>query len=251
MLLAASRASVVALLLAGGLLGACGGKTLEPVEPTPISAAGPAPDGGPIFRQPPPIDADLPDHSVPVQQCVDIEVTTADLACAVDTDCTYATTGEVCPSNCYCGDTPVNQAAADRINSELPPMAPGIGCACGAPADLRCIQGQCGFGSLDWDAGEPDSGDEDGGLTEGGPDASTCVDVPYSDFSTSCNVPSDCVVILVGQVCDGTCGCVGSPINIAGEPMYDEMIAGITFAECACPGQPAPDCVAGNCVIPQ
>jgi hypothetical protein len=185
---------------------------------------------------------------------VDIEVTTADLACTVDTDCTYATTGEVCPSSCYCGDTPVNQAAAGRINSELPAMAPGLGCACGAPAGLTCIQGQCGFRSPDWDAGEPDSGAEDagdGGGVEGGPDASTCVDVPYSDFSTSCNVPSDCVVILVGEVCDGTCGCLGSPINIAGETQYDEMIAGITFAECACPGQAAPDCVAGTCVLPE
>jgi hypothetical protein len=246
------RASAV-LLLAAGLLGACGGgRTLEPVEPTPTSDAGPAADGGPTFPHRRPLDADAPDQSVP-SQCVNIEVTPSDTACTMDTDCTYATTGEVCSSNCYCGDSPVNQAAADRINSELPPMDPGIGCACGAPADLRCIQGQCGFGSPTWDdAGTPDSGEEDGGVTfEGGPDAGTCVDVPYSDFSTSCNVPSDCIVILVGEVCDGTCGCVGSPINIAGEEQYNEMIAGITFAECACPGQPAPDCVGGVCVIPE
>jgi len=201
--------------------------------------------------------------------CVDITVTSAALGCATDSDCTLITTGTVCSTGCRCGATPVNTAASDFYDTVVPADT-GMACPCAFEGEARCVASQCtlcGMGmneppgcsvTTTVDAGAPD-GASDGGTSTSdaspgdavvvGSDGGLCVNVDLSTYDQSCSQASDCIVILTGDVCDGTCGCGGSPVNISGQARYDQAISGVSFAPCGCPAEFPPECVAGQCVI--
>src|SRR5580704_3121666 len=86
-------------------------------------------------------------------------------------------------------------------------------------------------------------------LSSSGPDASAeggsgdgaaCVNVELSSYDQSCNVDADCVEITSGTICNGSCACGGSAINVDGKARYQSQVAGITTAGCPCayPGNP-------------
>jgi hypothetical protein len=202
-------------------------------------------------------------------ECVNVEVTPAALACSTDSDCTLIASGTVCADECQCPNTPVNEAAATAYENGIPKSGgPPIACACPAEVAPQCIGGQCTTcgdltpcGTTIEDAGPPiiivdagppsfDSGPpiiEDGGVFEDG-STGTCVDIDLSTYDQSCNTTSDCIDILSGEVCDGTCDCFGSPVNISEQARYDQAISGIEFAECGCPAFPPPQCIGGMCL---
>jgi hypothetical protein len=75
-------------------------------------------------------------------------------------------------------------------------------------------------------------------------------DVEASDYAQDCNVDADCVVVLVGDVCD--CDCADDAINRRDESKYDKdrgsCSGGCTPApECVpCPSRAA-RCISGRC----
>jgi hypothetical protein len=62
-------------------------------------------------------------------------------------------------------------------------------------------------------------------------------------FYQSCNVDSDCVEITSGTVCNGSCECGGSVINVDGQARYNQATAGIVPGACSCPAWGSPTCV--------
>jgi hypothetical protein len=92
------RVRIVVSLLMAGLVVACGGKTLGGSAGSGKDSGTGATDGG--------------------AGCVNLEVIPSDLSCGSNADCELALTGEVCNDECSCGGTPVNRAAAARLQSE-------------------------------------------------------------------------------------------------------------------------------------
>jgi hypothetical protein len=236
------------------LTAACGGKTLG---------------GSGTGTQ----DAGTPDAQNEQSECVEITITAAQQTCERDSDCTLALTGLVCAGDCPCGFVPVNATSATAIAGR----EQGIGlaeCGCGASEELpSCIHGQCAFADVDAGGGFEDGGGGDcpgcndggggdggGGDSDGGGggfdsgfdsnfDDSMCVNIDLSTYDQSCNTASDCTTILTGQVCNGACECLGSPINVSGEAQYEQATQSIMFGECGCPSEGALACVQGTCTI--
>jgi hypothetical protein len=198
--------SVVPLLVTGFVV-ACGGKTVgENAEPGNDSGTGTTDSGA---------------------GCVDVEIVPSDLSCASDQDCTLALSGNICNGQCSCAGTPVNAAAAARLQSEIASLALHE-CPCPKSGEPRCVGGQCtlcGLG-LNQPAGCGDSGTvtiEDGGIVtvDGGEsdtgiadaDGGMCVYIEPSTYDQSCNQASDCILIQTGEVCSGQCQCSGEPVN--------------------------------------
>jgi hypothetical protein len=179
-------------------------------------------------------------------KCVDFEPTLSDLTCGSDQDCALVRTGEVCKSQCSCGDTPVNAGAAARFASDTAPLDLAS-CPCAFEGEPRCIAGQCtlcGFG------GNQPAGCADAAAPSPGTDGGMCVDIDLSTYDQSCVRASDCIVILTGEVCSSECTCGGSPVNGSEQPRYEEATSGITFGKCFCPVELAPSCVGNKCVLP-
>ncbi len=178
--------------------------------------------------------------------CVDITVSAAQQACKSASDCDLATTGQVCTGQCDCGDTPVNNAAASQIASELQGLDLAE-CPCAVAGQPACIKGECTL------CGGPDSPPECEGPDGGVSPPKTCVDIDPSSYSTACNEVSDCSMIPGGTLCSGAdaCAfCARYPVGASGMAQYEQAIAGITFTgACACPGTPAPSCTMGQCVL--
>ena len=93
-------------------------------------------------------------------------------------------------------------------------------------------------------------------LSSGGTDASAeagdgaaCVNVVLSSYDQSCNVDSDCVEITSGTVCNGSCECGGSVINVDGQARYQSQVAGLTSGDCPCFDSGNPTCVNHTCTI--
>jgi hypothetical protein len=231
-------------------LGACGGKTtLSGTE----GDAGTGADSG-IGTN----DSGITTVAVDGQACVDIAVTSADLACATDDDCSYGSTGEVCDA-CDCGGAPVNNAAAARIAQETSSLASGDICGpCGAPLPVKCVAAQCT--TCSGGPGQPAGCASDAGVTtsfDAGPDSgvfigdggAVCVDVNLADYTTTCSQDSDCILIPTGTICTGDCECGGEPVSATEQSKYDQATQEIMFGLCECPAFPLPQCVGNVCLV--
>jgi hypothetical protein len=81
--------------------------------------------------------------SSPPPECVDFTVTTADLACSADDDCTFVSDLHLCPGDPSCGfENPVNVGAAARYTKATAGV-PVSEASCGAPAPVRCVNQRC------------------------------------------------------------------------------------------------------------
>lgn len=71
--------------------------------------------------------------------------------------------------------------------------------------------------------------------------------IEADDYDRSCSDSSQCVVILVGDVCD--CACEPSAINVSSYDAYQEDRSGISCSkQCdACFDDSVPVCAAGIC----
>jgi hypothetical protein len=232
-----ASARATALMLVSLLFGACGGKTSGP---------GAGADAG----------HDAAIHPGDGGQCVNVEVTAADLTCSIDSDCALASSGMICERPCGCGAGAVNAPAAARFAIETASL-PEVACPpCASPGEPRCAFGQCTL----CDSNRPGCGDggvrivDAGGRDTGsGGDATTtldggrCVEVVLLTYSLSCSSSSDCTLIQTGEVCSGQCECGGSAVSAGELSRYHDATAGIVFAACPCEASPAPQCVAGAC----
>jgi hypothetical protein len=79
--------------------------------------------------------------------------------------------------------------------------------------------------------------------------AETCVDIDLSTYDTACTKASDCITILAGEVCSGSCDCFGPAVSASEQSRYDQAVSGIVFAECPCVSPGPLECVAGTCVL--
>jgi hypothetical protein len=97
----------------------------------------------------------------------------------------------------------------------------------------------------------------DGGLSDGSVrtdsaapgDGPVCVEIDMSSFGVSCTKASDCIPVLVGQVCSGACDCGGTgAISVSGQAKYLAALAAVQLDEtCPCAPLPPPICAAGVC----
>jgi hypothetical protein len=74
--------------------------------------------------------------------CVDVDPTTYDTSCAVDSDCIDVATGVLCADYCPCGGTLINVAGQARYWAAVAPVVTGQ-CGCVAEGVARCVQGEC------------------------------------------------------------------------------------------------------------
>ena len=75
--------------------------------------------------------------------CVEFTITSADLACSVDADCSFIDELRVCPGDPECGpENPVNVAAADRYQKGVAGI-PRQPVECGAPSPVGCVNRRC------------------------------------------------------------------------------------------------------------
>lgn len=85
---------------------------------------------------------------------------------------------------------------------------------------------------------------------EGGSgDGAVCVNVVLSSYDQTCNVDTDCVEITSGTICNGSCECGGSVINIDGQSRYQSQVAPITPSGCPCAYDGNPKCINHSCTL--
>jgi hypothetical protein len=256
-----SRSPLALALLA--LLGACGGRTLDPIGDTPDSGV----TTHSIFAH----DAGVDVGIVTTGECVDVTVTPDELSCDRDSDCTGVTTGEVCADTCDCGGTAVNNTGANLIATQVEGLENGE-CACPAFGTPTCVgrvctlcgfgpnppagcPNDCSFGLDGCDGGAPDTGIVDGGFDVSVVDAPledtgmACVDIDLATYSTTCQTADDCMVIQSGELCNGDCFCGGSTVSASEAARYNAAVASITPGACGCPVFGDPQCLNGQCVL--
>lgn len=89
------------------------------------------------------VDAGPPDEGPPdTGVCVNVDLSTYDVSCKVDSDCIQITSGEICSGSCACGGSTINADGQSRYDQQLSQvqLAP---CACPAFGVARCITGTC------------------------------------------------------------------------------------------------------------
>jgi hypothetical protein len=211
---------ILSLVLATGPVLACSGKTLS--------------SGG--------TDASAGDDGA---ACVNVELSSYDQSCNVDSDCVEITSGTICNPSCECGGSVINVDGQARYQSQVAGITPS-GCPCAYGGNPTCVNHTCTLcepgpgGSCDVtadDAGQPSS------------DAAECVNVDVSSYDQSCTQSSDCIEVTAGMVCTGECSCGGSLINVDGQAHYNQATAGIVPATCSCTTWGEPTCVQNKCVF--
>jgi len=133
--------------------------TVAMVDPGTCFCGAPAPLGcvNHVCQAEPPveIDAGPPDAGA----CVNIDLSTYDVSCKVDSDCTQITSGEVCDRNCACGGSAVNVDGLSRYQQELQGAGTGPACSCPAFGVPRCIATKCTLCGFDGTPNQcPDAG---------------------------------------------------------------------------------------------
>ena len=93
--------------------------------------------------------------------CVDIDVSTYDTSCKVDSDCIDVTPGVICQdeSGCLCGGGgAINVDGQAQYQAAISAVSPSRGPVCECPVfgAARCVQGQCVYCPVDFSA---DAGD--------------------------------------------------------------------------------------------
>jgi len=237
-------ARAITPLLVAALVGACGARSVLYEEVSPAGNG----DGGTPRDSATRADVSSGRDGA---SCVDVTLTAADLACATDSDCALAESGQVCTGSCGCGDTPMNSAAAARVAAETASIVTDA-CPCVAVADPVCTAGQCTRGCLGGCPADGGATGEGGATAEGGTPAdggATCVNIDPTTYDQSCRRPRDCMLIVAGDVCDGACSCGTAAINVSGRSEYESATSGITLVACHCAPLPV-DCVGNTCVVP-
>jgi len=212
---------VLSLLLATCPLAACTGKTVS---------SGGSPDGG----------------SGDDASCVNVELSSYDQSCNVDSDCVEITSGTICNGSCECGGSVINIDGQARYQSQVAGITSGD-CPCANSGNPSCVNHTCtlcdpgagGSCTVTVDDAGPPSRDA----------AATCVDIDVTTYDQSCTQSSDCLEITAGMFCTGGCSCGGSLINVDGQARYNQAISGIVPGACSCPAWGAPTCVQDKCVF--
>lgn len=168
-----------------------------------------------------------------------LQTSSYDTSCKVDSDCVNVTMGTFCQGqpSCLCGNASINTDAENQYEADLKSGGPVVNvCDCVTPIAPHCDVGPSGgvcthcngptdptpgCGNTTSDGGFPDSGD-------GG----TCIDIETSDYDTSCNVDSDCMLIQTGHYCanptaDVLAFCLigNAAVNIDGQARYAGVIS--------------------------
>jgi hypothetical protein len=177
--------------------------------------------------------------------CVDVPLSSFDTSCTQSSDCTLATTGQICPGNCLCGGSAINvasQGAWERAVAGIP-----VGeCGCFEPPP-QCVNGVCTICT--------GTSNDPAGCNSGAPEAGTiadatvpaCVYISPSTYTTSCNASTDCTRLPSGQICSGECDCGGMPVNVSGQAAFEQATMGIELGACPCPAPEPVGCVDGTC----
>jgi hypothetical protein len=177
--------------------------------------------------------------------CVNVELSSYDQSCNVDSDCVEITSGTICNGSCECGGSVINIDGQARYQSQVAGIT-ASGCPCAYPGNPACVNHTCTLC-------EPGAGGSCGVTTDdAGPppgDAAACVNIDVTTYDQSCTTSADCVEITSGMVCTGDCTCGGAVINVDGQSRYDQQIAGIMTGLCACPTFGEPVCVQDRCVL--
>jgi hypothetical protein len=74
------------------------------------------------------------------------------------------------------------------------------------------------------------------------------VTIDPATYDLSCNDVSDCFLLEVGNVCDGSCACGDYAANVSGQSLYESAIASVHLADCFCPASPIA-CENHQCVL--
>jgi hypothetical protein len=89
-----------------------------------------------------------PDSAKDGGTCVDIEPSSYDQSCKVDSDCFAISSGDICPGyDCACPNAAINvddKASYEKVFSSVQP-GPGPICECPALGLARCVQSVCSF----------------------------------------------------------------------------------------------------------
>jgi hypothetical protein len=244
------RVFTPALVLALGLLGACGGKALGPGgSGGSAGSGGTGGSGGPGGSGGSGGAYNEPDGSA----CVIIDLSSYDQSCNQASDCIAVVGGgQICDGYCNCDEGAINASAQATYDSALSQVTPSTTvCACPESGSIACQDHVCTLCITDADGQcidvtAPDAG---GPMDAGNPDGGQCVDIVLSTYDQSCTTTSDCIGITSGKICDGSCACGGSTINESGESRYNEAISGLVLEDCPCIDDGVPTCVHGTCTM--
>jgi hypothetical protein len=92
--------------------------------------------------------------------CVDVDLSSFDQSCQLDSDCMDITAGKICTGQCACGGSAINVSSESAYEQAIAPVGNGTACPCPFSGQPRCLSNHCalcGVG-LDQPAGCPDGG---------------------------------------------------------------------------------------------
>jgi hypothetical protein len=121
---------ILALVAAGALAVACGGRATGPGGDG--SSSGASSSGGVTSS-----------GTSSGGACVTVDASTYDASCAVDADCTSIRSGLVCSGGCDCGgDTPINVSGEARYEASIAGLEL-TACPCPMSPPVRCVAQRC------------------------------------------------------------------------------------------------------------
>jgi hypothetical protein len=100
--------------------------------------------------------------------CINVDLSSFDMSCNVDSDCARVSSGTLCSANCLCGGSTINIDGEARYRATVASLPhSGPPCNCGAFNKPRCVHGPTGgtctlcppyIGAARGAAGCPDAG---------------------------------------------------------------------------------------------
>lgn len=88
-----------------------------------------------------------------------------------------------------------------------------------------------------------------GGGSDAATDAKACVTIDSTTYDRSCALDSDCMIVPVGTLCTGQCGCGGTPINKKESARYQAATSSVKLEACPCASPGIPRCVSNACIL--
>jgi hypothetical protein len=188
--------------------------------------------------------------------CTNIEPSSYDQTCKLDTDCEVINTGPFCAEyTCTCpgggainvaDDARYSAALSAKLASEVSDGTPTCECPGGLSSPPKCLGGTCtictGLAS-----------DPPGCHSTSLPDAGSggaCVDIDLTTYDQSCNGDSDCIIVTPGVLCPGACACGGAAVNFSEATRYGDAISSLSGIDrCPCAFDGTPTCVQNKCVL--
>jgi hypothetical protein len=224
--------------LAGGLLLACGGKTVGS-GPSGSSSGGGSSGGGSSSSGGGGSSGSASSSggsSGGGVACVYVDPSAYDQSCNQASDCVYIASGELCSGQCVCPQAVINASSLGAYDQATSSIVPST-CFCGNEPEPQCLDNHCTLdGSVTIDAGAPG-------------DSGVCVDIDLTTYDQTCNADSDCIDITAGVVCSGQCACGGSTINVDGQARYEAAVAPVDTLGCPCPPDGITRCLQNHCTL--